>query len=149
MKNIRNIAISLALLSLVSLVSYRFGEYHALGSFGGNTSSPLNLNLMWKVREKLMQTYLDKSAIKDDKMVYGAITGMVASLDDPYTMYLPPTDNKATNEDLAGQFGGVGIQLGYKDKNLAVMAPLAKTPAEKAGVLAGDLILKIIDKDNK
>ena len=57
-------------------------------------------------------------------------------------------ENKSANEDLGGQFGRVGISLGYKEKNLAVMSPLPKTPAEKAGVLAGDLILKIIDKDN-
>jgi carboxyl-terminal processing protease len=82
-------------------------------------------------------------------MVYGAIQGMVASLDDPYTVFLPPKQNKSSNEDLAGAFGGVGIQLGYKDKILAVMAPLPKTPADKAGVKAGDLILKIIDKEKK
>ena len=50
--------------------------------------------------------------------------------------------------DLAGEFGGVGISLGYKDKTLAVMSPLAGTPADKAGVKAGDLILKITDKAN-
>ncbi|MBU1117520.1 S41 family peptidase, partial [Patescibacteria group bacterium] len=85
----------------------------------------------------------------DDKaMSYGAISGMVAALDDPYTVFLPPKENKSSNDDLAGEFGGVGIQLGYKEKTLAVVAPLAKTPAEKAGVKAGDLILKIIDKNN-
>jgi carboxyl-terminal processing protease len=93
--------------------------------------------------------YLDKDKINDDNMVYGAIQGMVASLDDPYTMFLTPKENESANEDLAGQFGGVGIQLGYKDKSLAVVAPLAKTPAEKAGLQAGDLILKIIDSENK
>jgi len=91
---------------------------------------------------------LDKKDIDEEKMSYGAIEGMVASLGDPYTVFLPPSDNKAANEDLAGEFGGVGISLGYKDETLAVMSPLAKTPAEKAGVMAGDLILKIIDKEN-
>ena len=80
-------------------------------------------------------------------MVYGAISGLVSSLSDPYTVFLPPKENKASNEDLTGEFGGVGIQLGYKDKNLAVVAPLAKTPAEKAGLKAGDLILKIKDTE--
>lgn len=85
----------------------------------------------------------------DKDMIYGAISGMVASLGDPYTVYLPPEQNKSSNEDLAGKFGGVGISLGFKDKNISVMSPLAKTPAEKAGILAGDLILKITDKANK
>jgi carboxyl-terminal processing protease len=61
---------------------------------------------------------------------------------------LPPEENKSANEDLAGEFAGVGISLGYKDKTLAVMSPIAKSPAEKAGVKAGDLILKIVDKKN-
>ncbi len=82
-------------------------------------------------------------------MSYGAISGMVSALGDPYTVFLPPKENTSANADLAGEFGGVGIQLGYKDKNLAVMAPLAKTPADRAGVRAGDVILKIIDKEKK
>ncbi|MFA7675904.1 MAG: S41 family peptidase, partial [Candidatus Shapirobacteria bacterium] len=92
--------------------------------------------------------FLEKDKMIDKNMEYGAIQGMVAALDDPYTVFLPPTDNKSANEDLAGQFGGVGISLGYKDKTLAVVSPLPKSPAEKAGVKAGDLILNITDKNN-
>jgi carboxyl-terminal processing protease len=73
---------------------------------------------------------------------------MVAALDDPYTVFLPPKENKSSNDDLAGKFGGVGIQLGYKEETLAVVAPLPKTPAENAGIEAGDLILKIVDEEN-
>jgi carboxyl-terminal processing protease len=82
-------------------------------------------------------------------MEYGAIKGMVASIGDPYTVYLTPEENKSSNEDLAGEFGGVGISLGYKDGTLAVMTTLSDTPAEKAGLKTNDLILKIVDKDNK
>jgi len=124
-------------------VGYRIGWNRAFEENLGKDR--LDLRLMWQVRDVLQKKYLDKSQIKDNKMVYGAISGMVSSLGDPYTVFLPPTENKASNEDLAGEFGGVGIQLGYKDKTLAVMAPLAKTPAEKAGLKAGDLILKIKD----
>ena len=124
-------------------VGYRIGWNRAFEENLGKDR--LDLRLMWQVRDVLQKKYLDKSQIKDNKMVYGAISEMVSSLGDPYTVFLPPTENKASNEDLAGEFGGVGIQLGYKDKTLAVMAPLAKTPAEKAGLKAGDLILKIKD----
>jgi len=80
-------------------------------------------------------------------MIYGSIRGMVESLDDPYTVFLAPEENKVSEENLAGEFGGVGISLGYKDETLAVMSPLPGTPAEKAGVKAGDLIVKIIDEE--
>jgi carboxyl-terminal processing protease len=147
MKNIRNLALALAILSVVSLISYKVGQESAL-IVPSNGSGQLNLSLMWKVKDKLSQLYLDKDKINDKNMEYGAIQGMVASLDDPYTVFLPPSENKSANEDLAGQFGGVGISLGYKDKNLAVMSPVPKSPAEKAGIKAGDLILKITDKTN-
>jgi len=146
-RKIRNIVLSLVVLVLVIFASYRVGFNNALAASKGD--SKLDLSLMWQVKDKLQNNYLDKSKIVDKSMVYGAITGLVASLDDPYTVFLPPKENKSTNEDLAGEFGGVGIQLGYKDKTLAVMAPLPKTPAEVAGVKAGDLILKIIDKEKK
>lgn len=145
LKVIRNIFIVLALMAVVSLVSYKLGNERALVGSGTNTS-PLDLSLMWKVKGKLESSFLEKDKIVDKGMVYGAIQGLVASLGDPYTVFLPPKDNTSSKQDLAGEFGGVGISLGYKDKNLAVMTPLAKTPAEKAGIKAGDLILKITDK---
>lgn len=146
-KYIRNIFVVLALLSVVSLVSFKIGRDTAgvVTSVGGDK---LNLTLMWKVRDKLSQLFLEKDKMMDKNMEYGAIQGMVAALGDPYTVFLPPTENKSVNEDLAGEFGGVGISLGYKDKTLAVMSPLPKSPAEAAGIKAGDLILKITDKAN-
>jgi len=137
----------LAFAAVVSLVSFKAGEKNVSTTVAtGECKAPFDLDLMWKVKNSLSSMFLEKNKIDDKKMGYGAITGMVASLDDPYTVFLPPKENKSQNEDLQGQFGGVGIQLGYKDKTLVVMTPLAKTPAEKAGVLAGDLILKITDK---
>jgi carboxyl-terminal processing protease len=143
---VRNVFLILALVAVSSLVGYRLGERNGVIGVNKSTGNQLDLSMMWQVKSRLEQLFLEKDKINDKQMEYGAIGGMVASLGDPYTVYLPPTDNKSANEDLAGEFGGVGISLGYKDKNLAVMSPLAKTPAEKAGILAGDLILKITDK---
>jgi len=145
-KYIRNLFVFLALLSVVSLISFKIGRDSA--GIITNGADKFNLSLMWQVKEKLNQIFLEKDKLVDKDMEYGAIQGMVAALGDPYTVFLPPTDNKSANEDLAGEFGGVGISLGYKDKTLAVMSPLPKSPAEKAGVKAGDLILKITDKKN-
>lgn len=107
----------------------------------------VDFSLFWNVWDQIELNYLDKSKIDPKKMVYGAISGMVSSLEDPYTVFLPPQEQKLSVEDLAGSFEGVGIQLGYKDKKIAVIAPLSDTPADKAGVKPGDLIIKIADKE--
>ena len=146
LKNIRNLFLSLALLAVVALVSYKIGQGNKIIP---STLGQLDLSLMWKVKDKLSTDFLEKDNMDNVKMKYGAIAGMVASLGDPYTVFLPPEENKSANEDLAGEFGGVGISLGYsKDGILAVMSPLSGTPADKAGIKAGDLILKIVDKKN-
>jgi len=107
----------------------------------------IEFSLFWEVWDRLEESFIDKTALKPGEMVYGAIKGMVAALGDPYTVFLPPEENKQAKEDLGGSFEGVGIQLGFKDGNLAVIAPLSGMPAERAGVRAGDLILKIEDKE--
>ena len=108
--------------------------------------STLNMPQFWEAYAYLKRDYLEPDKLKDtNKMVDGATVGLVSSVGDPYTMYMPPKENKRSGEDLAGKFYGVGIELGYKDGVLAVVAPLADSPAEKAGVEAGDLILKVKD----
>lgn len=107
----------------------------------------IDFSLFWEVWDRLGESFIDKTALKPGEMIYGAIKGMVSSLGDPYTVFLPPEENKQAKEDLGGSFEGVGIQLGYKNGNLAVIAPLSGMPAERAGVRAGDLILKIEDKE--
>ncbi len=107
----------------------------------------INFSLFWTAWDKLSAAYLDKTALKPQEMIYGAIRGMVASAGDPYTVFLSPEENKEAKEDLNGAFEGVGIQLGYRDGYLAVIAPLSGMPAEKTGVRAGDLILKVNDQE--
>ena len=108
----------------------------------------VDFSLFWQVYESLPKSYVDKSAIDGQKMMYGAISGMVRSLGDPYTAFLDPNQNDAMKSDLAGSYEGVGIQIGFnKEKRLTVISPLDGTPAEAAGIVAKDLILKIGDKD--
>lgn len=76
-------------------------------------------------------------------MLNGAIEGMVSSLGDPFTIYLPSTQNSSFKEGLAGQFSGIGAELGTKESNIIVIAPLDGTPAQKAGIKAGDIITKV------
>ena len=114
-----------------------------------NNHEDVDFALFWRVWDTLDSSYYDKSKINVSKMVYGAISGMVASLGDPYTAFLPPEENKVVEEDLSGSFEGVGIQIGFKGKNLAVIAPLPGSPAEKAGIKAGDFIVGIKDEVKK
>lgn len=109
----------------------------------------VDFGLFWRIWDTIDASYYDKSKISPQKMVYGAISGMVSALGDPYTAFLPPEENKVVEEDLSGSFEGVGIQIGFKGKNLAVIAPLPESPAEKAGVKAGDLIVGIVDTEKK
>lgn len=113
-----------------------------------SSNQNVDFSLFWQVFNTLPQKYIDKEAINGQKMLYGAISGMVRSLGDPYTAFVDPKQNEFIESDLAGSYEGVGIQIGFdKDKRLAVIAPLKGTPAEKAGILAKDLILKIAKKD--
>ncbi len=106
----------------------------------------LDFSLFWKVWDSLNTSYFDKSKLSPSKMVYGAIKGMVEAVGDPYTVFLAPSENKMTEDDLHGNFEGVGIQIGFKGTQLAVIAPLPGSPAEAAGVKAGDLIIGIKDE---
>lgn len=111
-------------------------------------SQQVDFSLFWKVMETLPQRYIDKSAIEGQKLLYGAISGMVKSLGDPYTAFLDPKQNDAVSDELSGSYEGVGIQIGFnKEKRLVVIAPLKGTPAEAAGVRPKDLILKIGNRD--
>ncbi len=106
----------------------------------------LNFNLFWRVWDTLQTKYFDKTKLIKSEMVYGAIKGMVAAVGDPYTVFLPPKENRVVQEDLQGAFEGVGIQIGFRGSQLTVISPLPGSPAEAAGVEAGDYIVGIKDE---
>lgn len=109
------------------------------------TNSP-DFGLFWNVWDMVGKNYFDGSKLNTSEMIYGAIKGMVASIGDPYTVFLTPAENKTVEDDLNGSFEGVGIQIGFKKKDLTVISPLPNSPAKAAGVLAGDIILAIKDE---
>jgi len=106
----------------------------------------VDFSLFWNVWNELSAKYVDKSELDTQKMVYGAISGMVDSIGDPYTVFFEPVKAKEFAQEISGSFGGVGMEIGVKDDILTVVAPLPDTPAARAGILAGDKILKIYDK---
>jgi carboxyl-terminal processing protease len=86
--------------------------------------------------------------VDEKELVYGAIRGMLSSLD-PHSSFLPPEAFKEMQIDTKGEFGGLGIQIGIKDKVLTIIAPIEDTPAYRAGVKAGDKIIKINGESTK
>lgn len=110
-------------------------------------SQNLDMHLFFDVIGKLNTMYYDKSKIDAGKMVSGAITGMVASLGDPYTAFFPPKQNTEFKTQLAGEFSGIGAELSQNDQSqIIVIAPLDGSPAEKAGVRSGDIIARVDGK---
>lgn len=107
----------------------------------------VDMSLFWQVWDTLSAKYFDKGKLVPADMVYGAISGMVSAVGDPYTMFLSPRDNKVVDEDLNGSFEGVGIEIGFRATRLAVISPLDDSPALEAGVKAGDYIVRIQDEE--
>lgn len=93
--------------------------------------------------------YYDPTKIDDAKAFDGALSGMVSSTGDPYTVYFDKESTASFNEEMSGSFSGIGAEIGIKDDALIVVAPLKNTPAEKAGIMSGDFILKINDEDTQ
>ncbi|MDE2172475.1 MAG: S41 family peptidase, partial [Patescibacteria group bacterium] len=97
----------------------------------------------WKVWSILDQKYVAAASTTVDDKIYGAIQGLTDSYGDPYTVFFPPTESKMFEEDISGDFEGVGMEIGIKDKQLQVVTPIKGSPADRAGVRAGDYILAI------
>jgi len=105
--------------------------------------SDVDITLLWDVWNRIEQKY-----VKDfdyQTMIYGAAKGLAASLGDPYTIFLQPEDSKIFMDDVSGAFQGVGMEISIKDGELTVVTPLEGTPAQKAGLLPGDKIIKVED----
>lgn len=104
----------------------------------------LNMALFYEVLDRVNRDYYDKTKVDSKKVLYGAISGMLQSLDDPYTSFFPPKENTSFKTQLSGQFEGIGAELGLSDQNrVIVVSPLDGSPAQKAGIKSGDAILKV------
>jgi carboxyl-terminal processing protease len=155
LKAVRNTILFISLLILSGGIGFRLGEtslkfttkpvipFVEITHKEPSILTNVDFGLFWDVWRRLEQQYLDKSSVNPQKMVYGAISGMVSSIGDPYTVFLTPDQNKDSKEELGGSFEGIGAQLGFKDHQIIVIAPLVGAPAEKAGIRPGDAILMI------
>ena len=106
-------------------------------------SETVDFSLFWDSWNLVHERYVGRSELDTQEMVFGAIEGMIKSIGDPYTVFLREEQSKRLREDISGEFAGVGIEIGLRKEVLTVIAPLKDTPADRAGIIAGDKILKI------
>jgi carboxyl-terminal processing protease len=97
----------------------------------------------WKVWNVINEKYPGADKTADQERIYGAISGLVGSLNDPYTTFFRPDEAKSFQDEISGNFSGIGMEVGLKNKILTVIAPLKDTPAYNANIKSGDKILKI------
>ena len=102
-----------------------------------------NFDTFWEAWQAINDKYLKSDTVKSEDKVYGATQGLVASLGDPYSQFFSPAESRKFEEDVQGNFGGIGAELGIRKERLVVIAPLKNTPAMKAGLIAGDYIVAV------
>ncbi len=135
-------------------IGYSFGEGRfswvkkALpgGYVNSISSAPaqnIDLSNFWRVWNLLHHNYLKKDELKNEDLIYGASAGLTEATGDPYTTFLTPEENKAIKAGINGEYEGIGAELGMRDNQLVIISPLEGSPAEEAGIKAGDSILEI------
>ena len=115
----------------------------AMSLLGAQNSSSALFTPLSQIYQYVQSYFYRPDRIDDQQAVYGALRGMIEVLDDPYSEYLDPEAYEQFNQSIEGEFSGVGIEITIKDNVVTVITPLVGTPAEAAGVLAGDRILAI------
>lgn len=146
---------------LIGLGGYGIGKHSGSPSISPLTTgidnqtegkpSEVDFAPFWKAWNLINEKYVPASTtakkITDQDKVYGAIAGLTASLGDPYTVFFPPVQSEMFAEEIRGNFEGVGMEVLAQSGAITVISPLKGSPAAKAGILAGDRIIKIEDKD--
>lgn len=125
-----------------------YGELEENGEKMVEVDHPLqpedvDLDLMWTVWNELQRRYFDEADLNQEEQMYGAIKGLVDSLEDPYTVFMTPKETQDFKASLEGELEGIGAELTVEEGVLTVVSPLKQSPAEKAGLLPGDVIFEI------
>jgi carboxyl-terminal processing protease len=104
---------------------------------------------VWELLEEKFAVSSSSQSLTDEDLVEGAIEGLVDAYNDPYTVYMSEEDTTKFDQNIAGNFSGVGMEVGLREDLITVIAPLPDTPAERAGIIAGDVVVKIDDKSTE
>ena len=109
----------------------------------------VDFSLFWDAWRVIQEEYVGSDNLDHEAMLYGAIEGMVKAIGDPYTTFFPPEEEKLFREDISGSFEGIGAEIGLRDDILTIIAPLEGSPAQKAGLRAGDRVVAIDGKSTQ
>lgn len=109
----------------------------------GDPEKQVDLSLFWSVWRLLDRHYVSPDQLKVDRMLYGAVSGLVDSIGDPYTVFMTPADTKTFEDTLSGTLQGIGAQLELVQGQVTVVAPLKGSPAERGGLLPQDVISEV------
>ncbi len=130
---------------LVVSLALSFGAGCALGT--GTPAGPSQgLGIVEEAWNIIFQDYVDRDELDASQLSQAAIRGMVEALDDPYTVYLDAETYQLSLSSLEGKFEGIGAEVAVRDNQLVIIAPIADSPADKAGIRAGDIVLEIDGK---
>ena len=109
---------------------------------------PPQFSIFWQAWDIVHRNFIDRSALDPTNLTYGAIRGMLNALgDEGHTVFLTPEELARQRTDMSGTYSGIGAQLGMKDGLPVIVAPFDGSPADKAGVKAGDIIIEIDGQD--
>ena len=125
---------------------FGFGASDQIGAAKEHKADMAEFWKVWNLLDKKFAKASTSDQLTTEEKIQGAIEGLVKAYKDPYTVYFPPAEAQEFDENISGNFSGVGMEVGMRDGVVTVIAPLPDTPAEKAGVLPGDAIVKIDDK---
>lgn len=132
-------------LIIISFVAgYRSGENVEEKTVLNNIPEGIDFSIVNDVWDQLEEKYLGQ--LDHKQMVYGAAKGIAESLGDPYTVFYDPQESQVFQESISGAFEGLGMEVGVRDKVLTIIAPIKGSPAQSAGLLSGDKIIKIGDE---
>lgn len=140
----RKIIIGAVLLVLLTFFTTSAGFLYLMNAWSADAAGAFKVIRALQV---VKSRYVDE--VQGDTLIAGAIKGMVKSLNDPHSIYMDAKTFKEFMIETEGSFGGVGIVIGMKDKQLTVVAPIEGTPGEKAGIKSGDQIIKIDGQETK
>jgi len=129
-------------LLLTIVVAVAFGAGYVMGG-RSNLGAEDDLNIVEQAWNVIFSDYVDKDRLDTDKLKRAAIEGMVEELDDPYTSYLDRDDYQLGMSSLEGEFNGIGAHIMLQDEELTIIAPIEDSPAARAGIRTGDIILEI------